>query len=66
MLGASMIFALLSQFYYEYVPEGLFLEAEKEAEKEAEMEAVDDDAEKGSLGVENAALEDEEHTEAEL
>ena len=26
MLGASLIFVLLSIFYYEYVPEGLFLD----------------------------------------
>merc|ERR1719500_2098690 len=60
MLGASMIFGGLSYFYYEYVPEGLFLENEKDDVEKGE------ETEKSETGVENVALEDEEHSEAKL
>jgi len=60
MLGASLIFALLSQFYYEYVPEDLFLD-------DGKKDIADDEAlEKGEIGLENVALEDNENAEAEL
>ena len=40
MLAASLIFVLLSVFYYEYVPEGLFLENEDEKEEKASIDEI--------------------------
>jgi len=59
MLGASGIFALLSIFYYDYVPEGLFDEDEK-ADNGSEADEVELSKEKEALGVDNVALEAEE------
>lgn len=61
MLGASGIFALLSIFYYDYVPEGQFDEDDK-ADNGSEADEVELSKEKEALGVENVALEAEEAT----
>ena len=63
MFGAAMIFALLSIFYYDYVPEDAFVEAEADEEnpsieKAKEAEAVGED--KQSIGKSNSGYESDE------
>ena len=57
MVGATMIFALLAIFYYDYVPEGTFKDAD---------EIEEDDEGTDEIGIENGALEAEITEEAEL
>jgi len=54
MVGATMIFGLLAIFYYDYVPEGTF--------KDADQIEEDEKAEIG-IGIENVALEKAEEAE---
>lgn len=67
MVGAALIFVLLSIFYYEYVPEGTFDENEEEIEgtkndafdKTGEALELDDvkvDKEKEALGDKSVAV----------
>jgi len=62
MLGASGIFVLLSQFYYEYVPEGMFDEKPDDAKSAIEESEMNNEkeAEKEETGLENVALDEEE------
>lgn len=60
MLGASMIFVLLSYFYYEYVPEGLFLDKEETPAEDSPKEDTPEEEkaiDETDIGVENVALE---------
>ena len=62
MVGATGIFVLLSMFYYDYVPEGTFLdndEIDVKSIKEDEKEKKED------IGVENVALETEKNDQLE-
>ena len=52
MVGATMIFALLAIFYYDYVPEGTFKGADE----------IEDSYEE-EIGIENGALERAEEAE---
>ena len=63
MFGAAMIFALLSIFYYDYVPEDAFTETEADkedsvTEKAKEAEAAGED--KHSIGKSNSGYESDE------
>ena len=68
MVGAALVFVLLSIFYYEYVPEGTFDEEEEEKPEGKENDAFDKtgealelddvkvDKEKEALGDESEAV----------
>ena len=68
MVGAAVVFVLLSMFYYEYVPEGTFDEEKEEKPEGKENDAFDKtgealelddvkvDKEKEALGDESEAV----------
>ena len=59
MLGASMIFVLLSIFYYDYVPEGTFVDNPNDEELEVKSEKPETGEENPSMALEEKTEEEE-------